>query len=1040
MLGYTPEDLLKLSLTELTYPDDLDSTLERLDRLRQSPSGSESTTKRYIHRNGSIVWVRLNITTLPDSGGRCPLFVVQVEDISDRRRSEEVLKESEERFRIMADGCPAAMWVTDSAGDVQFVNLAYRTFFGDRFEERTLGKRESLIRSDEAPEFEKAFKRALSDRLPFRAVGRARRVDSEWRWLSSFGELRYSAGEFLGYVGLSLDITEQKKAEEVRKFQHSLIHAVQEGSPDGILVVNHERCIISHNREFSNVWQLSPSTFCDGNQYSAGNPLMQAVLDRVKDREPFEARVQKIYDDPAYSGQCDIELVDGRTLECYSNSLRSEDGEYLGRVWFFRDITSRRQAEMQLRTSEEKFRQLAETISEVFWIAAKSGNELIYVSPAYSLVWGRSCESLYANPLNWLNAIVPEDRAGAHEIFAQQLQGQNTISEYRIRTPEGQEKWIRDRAFPVLSETGEVVRVVGIAEDVTERRRSEAMLSEAAERLVLAARAGSVGVWDWSVGDDKLVWDEQMLRLYGFERDQFDSTSSAWRSALHPQDRRRVQQEIRSALKGEADFDTEFRVVWPDGSTHSIRALGLVKRSPSGKPLHMIGTNWDISVQKMAADELLESNRQMEKATARANDLAEKASQANTAKSEFLANMSHEIRTPMNGIIGMTDLLLDTELNSEQRRLAEILRGSGQSLLNLLNDILDLAKIEAGKINLEHLDFNLPAMLEDLTPMLTLRAGQKGLKLNCHVDPTVPLSLQGDPGRIRQILNNLVGNAIKFTSHGEIDLHVSIEEQTQDVAILRFSVTDTGIGISADKIDILFEKFTQVDASTTRRYGGTGLGLAISKQLAEMMGGRVGVQSTEGKGSEFWFTVRVAKRDDKPRSNESDSILWPSEASLQVKIELPSFIDTKARILVAEDNIVNQKVALGILTKLGLNAEVVGTGEEAIQAAATGRFALVLMDVQMPFMDGLEAARRIRSAEAKLKRDMVPIIAMTAHALQGDRARCISAGMNDYLAKPISRRALCDTLARWLPRNINEQQSDQESEEKLESNALAVVT
>ncbi len=273
-----------------------------------------------------------------------------------------------------------------------------------------------------------------------------------------------------------------------------------------------------------------------------------------------------------------------------------------------------------------------------------------------------------------------------------------------------------------------------------------------------------------------------------------------------------------------------------------------------------------------------------------------------------------------------------------------------------------------------------------------------------------------------------------------IGLQVSLEEQSADTAILRFSVTDTGIGISADKIDMLFEKFTQVDASTTRRYGGTGLGLAISKQLAEMMGGRVGVQSKEGKGSEFWFTVRVAKKDGKPQSNEAKSILSPSPAPLPGNIELPSFINTNARILLAEDNIVNQKVALGILNKLGLNAEVVGTGEEAIQAAATGRFDLVLMDVQMPLVDGLEAARRIRETEARLKSDMVPIVAMTAHALQGDRERCISAGMNDYLAKPISRRALCEILARWLPRNINAQQSENESEEKSDSMALSVVS
>jgi two-component system sensor histidine kinase/response regulator len=774
------------------------------------------------------------------------------EALDEQKRAEPSVEQEEDFHQAVADSLPGLFYLINEQGQLTRWNEAFRDASGYSAEELP---QKSVLDFFKEPE-----KRLVAERMQqvFREGGAM--VEASFIAKDQTATPYLFSGKRLVFdgklclVGLGVNLTESKRAAQKLRDSESKHRVLFEDSADATLVLG-EHGIVDCNLAAVEMFgyatvadltvlhpaDLSPPNQSDGTPSLAGSNLKIATafqngknrfewLHRRKNGEVFPAEI----------------CLTALTLHGRPALMAT-----------VRDITARKHAEASLRTSEEQFRQLADSIREVFFVVTPEPLRVAYLSPAYDEIWGRPRQEVYERPAAWIESVRPDERGGVTSYFAQLMQGIQSEISYRIERPDGSHRWIYSRGFPVNDAKGKLVRVVGIAEDVTERKRSEAELIDAKEA----------------------------------------------------------------------------------------------------------------------------------------------AESANRAKSEFLANMSHEIRTPMNGIIGMTDLVLDTELNSEQAEYLHMVKGSADALLIVLNDILDFSKIEAHKLELDYLSFNLRKSLGEVVKTLAIKAQQKGLEFIFDVAPGVPTNVVGDPARLRQVLVNLVGNSLKFTERGEIEVSVEPETQSVEGTVLRFSVRDSGIGIPADKQHKIFGAFSQADSSTTRKYGGTGLGLTIAGQLVGLMGGKLWVESEAGTGSTFYFTVHFG------------AAVTALSATLPDVSQLAG-----VPVLVVDDNATNRRVLRDSLIRWGMIPTVVEGAAAAIAAlqdahASGAQLPLVLSDAHMPGIDGFGLIEMIRQDPLL---SSVRIVMLTSGGERGDAAHCQKLGVAAYLSKPFDRLELRDVLLHVL--------------------------
>ena len=536
----------------------------------------------------------------------------------------------------------------------------------------------------------------------------------------------------------------------------------------------------------------------------------------------------------------------------------------------------------------------------------------------------------------------------------------------------------------------------------------EDLLRKSEERLRLTLDAAQIGVFDWDVSKDVFEASPIYYTMLGYPPESGPGNRALWIERVHPDDRAMVAERIRSVLAKQADaYSYEARIRHADGTYRWLSAKAFsVERDDTGAVTRILGIRMDISERKRSEQELEHYKNGLERLvrerTAELEAARQQAEDASRAKSEFLANMSHEIRTPMNAILGMSALLRRGGVTPEQAARLDKIDMASNHLLATISDILDISKIEAGKLVLEEAPVLIAGLLDNVYSIMVERAQAKGLALRIEADE-IPQTLQGDPTRLQQALLNYVTNAIKFAEHGEVVVRAVRQQESDDAHVVRFEVRDTGIGIAAAALPRLFSTFEQADNSTTRKYGGTGLGLAITRRLAKLMGGEVGVESTPGSGSTFWFSARLSKG-----AGPHISVAATADADAEQQIREQH---AGSRVLLVDDEPVNLLVARYLLEEAGLAVDTAEDGCAAVLSAQKTPYALILMDMQMPKLNGLEATRQIRRLPGHAR---TPILAMTANAFAEDKARCFDAGMDDFIVKPIAPESLFTTLLHWL--------------------------
>lgn len=602
-----------------------------------------------------------------------------------------------------------------------------------------------------------------------------------------------------------------------------------------------------------------------------------------------------------------------------------------------------------------------------------------YLSPQFEQLFELDSYAVLADASVFLNRIHPDDLSAVlTQVDASRLSLTPFQWEFRMQISAGT-RWVHFHSLPFRNADGSTTWT-GQFFDISLQRQKDRDLKHQQFLLESARKLAQLGLWEYDLSSSKISWSDEVFDIHGIPREQGEPDMESYSRLWHPDDFPVLMAAVNRAVEQGESYSFDLRAVSPaSGEIRHVSATGALMRHPySGAPERLYGTVLDITHRK-----------ELEATLAAARDAAEQNAQA---KANFLSTMSHELRTPLNGIVGMTSVLRGTALTAQQRDYCETIHQSAEALLSVVNDILDWSRIESGKITLEAIPFSLLDSIQSTLDILRPTAKAKGLALNFEHPKALPL-LVGDPGRLRQILLNLTANAIKFTERGSVTIRLNDWQRGASLLTTSIEVIDTGIGITPKQKERLFQRFSQADASTTRRFGGSGLGLAISKSLTELMGGQIGVDSTFGEGSTFWLTLEFPI----------------SETPLPAASPSATHHSRGLRILIAEDNTVNQKIASIILETAGHQIQIADNGLAAIESIRSGDFDLVLMDCRMPELDGFEATRRIRSMVSH----PIPIIGLTASAMINDRESCISAGMSDYMAKPYRAEQLLQMIDKW---------------------------
>jgi PAS domain S-box-containing protein len=770
------------------------------------------------------------------------------------------------------------------------------------------------------------------------------------------------------------DITERKQNEQLQNESEEKFRSITEQTSDRIAITDTSGIVIYASSASKPLFQFDPEEMCGRNFIEfVDKPDIPRALAVFMDAINSDTGIRNL--------EFSMKRKDGSIFTGELNGSKFLQGNIRGTLVTIRDISERKQAEEKIRAKDIQFRKLSANVSDLIFQFTRRPDGTYYVpiaSEGIRNIFGCSPEDVLDDFTPIGRVIYPDDAdrvISDIEYSAEHLT--YFTCEFRVQIPGKEIQWIFSRSTPEKLPDGSTTWY-GFNADITDRKRAEEQLKHLSARLSLAVRTGGVGVWDYDIVHNTLVWDDQMFALYGINKNDFGGVYEAWRSGLHFEDAAREDAEIQMAIRGEKEFDSVFRVVWPDGSIHTIRALGSVQRNLDGQAVRIIGTNWDITDQRRAELELILAK--------------EHAEESDRLKSACLANMSHEIRTPMNGILGFAELLKEPDLSGEQQKeYIRIIEKSGTRMLNIINDIVDISKIEAGLMKLDIKESNFNEQIEYIYTFFKPQVEEKGMKLLFkNTLPAKEANIRTDKEKVYSILTNLVKNAIKYSSYGTIEFGYIKKDETLEVY-----VKDTGIGIRKDRQEAIFERFIQADINDKMARQGAGLGLSISKAYVEMLGGKIWVVSEEGFGTTFYFTLPYNAEPKEKIIVQNN--LPPDKTELTIK---------NLKILIAEDDETSETL-LGIGVKsFGKEVLIARTGAEAVEICRTNPdIDLILMDIQLPVMSGYEATQQIREFNKE-----VVIIAQTAYALTGDKEKALEAGCDNYITKPISKVALLSLM------------------------------